>query len=349
MAIVTAIPAVFLGALLGLAGLTRFYAWRVARRHPPAGAFTAVEGVRLHYLFRPAPADADLPPLVFIHGASANLQDQAGAFDALLQDRAALLFFDRPGHGWSERGARINARPDRQARLLAGLMTKLGLSRAIIVGHSFGGAVAASFALRFPERTAGLVFLSAATHPWPGGVAWYYRLLSRPVLGSFFAHTLATPMALLRIGTAITSVFAPNPVPPRYRHRSATDLLIRPGTFRANAGDVSGLKAYLQRTSVCYPDICAPAIIITGDRDAVVYDHIHSEGLARDIAGSKLVRVRNLGHKPDYVAAPLVVGAIESLAGRQVDLEALAAQVEARIAGDGAVAPQIPESPSAPI
>src|SRR5437764_7594638 len=37
--------------------------------------------------------------------------------------------------------------------------------RAILLGHSWGGAFATAFALAFPERTAGLVLLSAVTHP----------------------------------------------------------------------------------------------------------------------------------------------------------------------------------------
>ena len=75
-------------------------------------------------------------------------------------------------------------------------------------------------------------------------------------------------------------------------------------------------------------------MVISGDRDKVVYAHIHSVGLARDIPGAELVWVHNLGHKPDWIASDLVVGAIEKVAGGDVDLEAMARTVEARIAGD---------------
>ena len=75
-------------------------------------------------------------------------------------------------------------------------------------------------------------------------------------------------------------------------------------------------------------------MIISGNRDKVVYATIHSIGLARDIAGAELVWVRNLGHKPDWIAPDLVVGAIEKVAGKVIDLPAMARTVEARIAGD---------------
>ena len=56
----------------------------------------------------------------------------------------------------------------------------------------------------------------------------------------------------------------------------------------------------------------------------IVLAHIHSDGLARDIDGARLLWVRNLGHKPDYCATELAVAAIETLAGRNHDLESLA-------------------------
>ena len=63
-----------------------------------------VGGLRMNSVFVPSGANADLPPIVFIHGASGNLRDQMHAFRPKLEGRADLLFLDRPGHGYSERG-----------------------------------------------------------------------------------------------------------------------------------------------------------------------------------------------------------------------------------------------------
>jgi hypothetical protein len=46
------------------------------------------------------------------------------------------------------------------------------------------------------------------------------------------------------------------------------------------------------------------------------------------------VWVRNLGHKPDWIAPELVVAGIENAAGGNNDLSALARRVEQRIAAD---------------
>jgi len=319
--------------LIALAGFTRTGAWLTGRRNPPVSGFADIGGVRIHHVHVPARAGADLPPVVFIHGASANLKDQMLPLRPLLEGRAEMLFFDRPGFGWSERGN--NETLAAQADTIAALLERVGIGRAIVVGHSFGGAVATAFARRHPERTLGLVFLAPATHPWPGGAtAWYYKLTAIPVIGRLFSETLAYPAGRLRIGDATACVFSPNRVPDGYVDEASIPLVLRPPAFRANARDVAQLYDYVRAAAPAYREIAAPAVVISGDRDKVVYAAIHSVGLERDIPGAELVWVRNLGHKPDWIAPDLVVGAIEKAAGRSVDLQAMAAIVESRIAGD---------------
>lgn len=321
-------------ALLALAAVSRLGAGRIARRHPPVGRFATIGGARLHHVHVPPGESADLPPVVFIHGASGNLLDQMVPARPLLEGRAEMLFLDRPGHGWSERGSG-NGDPFAQADTIAALMRHCGIAEAVVVGHSFGGAVAAAFALRHPGMTKGLVFLAAATHPWPGAqTSWYYKAAALPVVGRLFLATLVWPGGMLRLRDASAGVFAPNPMPPSYVEEAAIPLVLRPAAFGWNAHDVAGLYAHVAAAAPRYGEIAAPTVVVSGDSDNVVYEEIHSLGLARDIAGAELVWVRNLGHKPDWVAPDLVVRAIEKVAGREVDLQVAARALEARIAGD---------------
>jgi pimeloyl-ACP methyl ester carboxylesterase len=214
-------------------------------------------------------------------------------------------------------------------------MDHAGIDSAIVVGHSFGGALAATFALDHPRRVEGLVFLAAATHPWPGGAtSWYYQLTARPVVGRIFANALAYPGGILRMRQASICVFSPNPAPEAYLDDAGIALVLRPGAFRANAVDVNGLFEHVRRIAPRYREISVPTVVVSGNRDTVVYEEIHSTGLARDIPDAELVWVDNLGHKPDWIASDLVVAAIEKVAGRPRDLQALARNVEARIRGD---------------
>lgn len=326
----------FLTALVfALAGVTRTGAWLVERRNPPVGQFADIDGARIHYVHIPAAPAADLPPVVFIHGASANLKDQMLPLQPLLEGRAELLFLDRPGFGWSERGAGNNETLAAQADTIAALMDRLGIAGAVIVGHSFGGAVTTAFARKHPEKTLGLVFLAPVSHPWPGGAtAWYYKLTAMPVVGWLFSETIAYPAGMLQIGAATACVFSPNNAPQDYIEKAAIPLVLRPPAFRANARDVAQLYDYVRAASPGYRELKVPTVVISGDRDKVVYATIHSIGLERDVPGAELVWVRNLGHKPDWVAPDLVVGAIEKVAGKDIDLQAMAGMVEERIADD---------------
>jgi pimeloyl-ACP methyl ester carboxylesterase len=335
MNLIYAALAFVMALVFTLVGVTRAGSWLIERRNPPVGQFADIGGARIHYVHIPAPAGADLPPVVFIHGASANLKDQMLPLRPLLEGRAEMLFFDRPGFGWSERAPGNNETPSGQADTIAALMRHLGIEKAIIVGHSFGGAVTTAFGREHADMTLGLVFLSPATHPWPGGAtSWYYDLATIPVVGRLFAETLTYPAGTLQMADATTCVFSPNKVPDDYLAAASIPLVLRPAAFRANATDVAGLYSYAAGASPRYGEIKSPTVVISGDRDKVVYAKIHSVGLMRDIAGADLIWVHNLGHKPDWIAPDLVVGAIEKVAGKEVDLRAMARAVEARIAGD---------------
>lgn len=334
MHIAAAVIAIVAGLLLALFGLTRAGVAAIERKNPPCGDFADAGGTRMHFVHVPAPANAELPPIVFIHGASSNLRDEMLPVRPRLEGRAEMLFLDRPGHGWSGRGAH-NETPFGQARTIAALMDRLGIDRAIVVGHSFGGAIAGAFALDHPGRTAGLVFLSAASHPWPDRkTSWYYKVAALPWLGRLFAETMALPGGWLRIHAATAGVFAPNPVPEDYLGRASIELVLRPPVFRANAVDVEALYDHVVKAAARYRDIDLPTVVVSGDRDTVVYEEIHSLGLARDIPGAELVWVHNLGHKPDWIAPDLVEAAIRKAAGADVDLQGLAREVERRIAAD---------------
>ncbi|WP_234902538.1 alpha/beta fold hydrolase [Agrobacterium larrymoorei] len=294
-----------------------------------------VGGFKLNSVLVPAGKNADLPPIVFIHGASTSLYDPMYAFREPLEGRAKLLFVDRPGHGLSDIGPKENILPDAQADAIASVMQRRGIPKAIIVGHSFGGAITAAFALRHKDMVEGLVFLSPALYPWPGGISWYYDAARAPVAGLFFSTLIAPPAGLLALNAAVKGVFSPNPVPSDYVAKTKSYRALRPVAFRHNAQEVGALNGWAKTASAHYREISAPTVIIAGDTDDVVSTEIHSKHLARDINGAELIIVRNLGHKSDYVARDLAVAAIEKIGGKKRNLKAIAKSLEEKIAADG--------------
>jgi pimeloyl-ACP methyl ester carboxylesterase len=294
---------------LGVAWLERIYR--------PAGRFVPVAGGRLHVVDLAPPHVPVGPPVVLLHGASGNLEDQRLTLGHALAARRRVILIDRPGHGFSDRpGGRADASPGRQAALVAQALSELGIERAIVLGHSWSGALAAAFALDFPAHTAGLVLLSPVTHPWPGGISWYNALAATPAIGPLFARTLALPLGLLMIGNAVANVFTPQRPPPDYVRRSASRLVLRPAEFMANAQDIAVLKPFVIAQVPRYRAIAAPTVVISGDRDTIVSLDLHARAVAALIPGAKLVLLEGIGHMPQQAAAAAIVAEIDELEGR---------------------------------
>jgi pimeloyl-ACP methyl ester carboxylesterase len=306
--------AVALG-ISALALLTRLGAAAVARRHPPTGRFVDVEGGRLHVAIREAEGERR-GDVALIHGASGNLADMMAALGAPLARRGfRVIALDRPGHGWSARlGGRADASPARQALLIRRALAALGVEKATIVGHSLGAVAAASMAIDHAEVVDGLALLAPVTLPWPGGVAWYYDVASTPILGEIFTSTAALPAGWLMLERAAAGVFAPQSTPKDYAKATGVALVLRPANFRANAQDVTAVAPYVAAQGPRLAQIRTPTVIVTGDRDGVVYTHIHSDGAERLIPGARRVDLPGVGHSPHWAAPEAAADAIVSVA-----------------------------------
>jgi len=302
-------------AILGIgAAITAIGVAQLERAHRPAGRFVPVAGGRLHLVDLAPARPSDLAPVVLLHGASGNLEDQRLTLGNALAASRRVILIDRPGHGFSDRpGGKADASPGRQAALIAKALAGLGVERAVIVGHSWAGALAAALALDFPERIAALVLLAPVTHPWPGGISWYNALASTPVLGPLFARTCAFAVGSLMIASAVANVFEPQIPPPDYLRRAATRLVLRPQEFIANAQDVAALKDFVTAQAQRYAAIAAPTVIISGDHDTTVHLETHARTAARLIPGAKLIVLEGIGHMPHHVAAGSIIAAIDQL------------------------------------
>lgn len=287
-------------------------------RTPPAGPqgrLVAVKGGNLHVVLL-GEDKARAGTLLLLHGASGNLKDMQEAIGRRLSARWRVVLVDRPGHGYSDRlGGREMASPARQADAIAEALDRLGVGRTVVVGHSWSGALATSLSLDHPAHVSGMVLLSAATHPYPAGAAWYNEIAATPLVGPVFA-TLARPVAEKRLEQGVASVFRPKATPPNYIARTEAMLLLRPTEFVANAEDLVDLKKYLGQQAPRYGAIKVPTTILTADKDDIVSPEIHSRAIHRQIEGSKLVILKGVGHTPHWNAQDRVVEEIEAVARR---------------------------------
>ena len=300
----------FVAVFGGLYAYTLWFSSHTEGRFPPLGKFVEVEGTKLHYVDQ-----GDGVPVVLVHGASGNMRDFANSIlDDIAKDHRVIAF-DRPGHGWSERGPLEDVHdPAVQARLINGALKQLGVGDHVLLGHSWGGAVAMAYALNHPEDLKGLVPLAGATYPWTGGVAWYHGIVQTPIAGGFFLRTLMVPAGQQLKEPGVVGNFYPDVAPDGFSEAIGLDLLFRPGNFRNNSVDVSNLKSALVRQSQRYAEVKVPTIIIHGGGDRSVGFAIHSEPLHAAVSGSELIRLRGTGHMPHYARPDVVLDAIARLA-----------------------------------
>jgi pimeloyl-ACP methyl ester carboxylesterase len=300
--------------------ITTIGSWLIARAHPPRGRFTKVQRVPQHVL-EIGSAQGRALPIVLIHGAGCNLEDMRLALGERLASRHRVILIDRPGMGWSQRRSRAGSSPQYQAAILRGLLDELGIKRAVIVGHSWGGALAASFALDHPDRTAALALLASPLYPVPHPTTSLYALFAIPVLGWIYARTLALPIGLLFLGPAMWSAFLPQ-VPPRdYLKRSAARLLLRPAAFLANSRDMADLKRNLEPQPPRYRGFSMPVLVMSGTSDFVVAPHLHAMPFAAAVPHAKLVIIPGVGHMLHHAASERVIAEIEDLAAISYDDE----------------------------
>ena len=288
----------------------------IERAHPPRGRFIAINGLRQHVVELGADAEGptSAPPIVLIHGAGCNLEDMRAALGDRLADRHRVILIDRAGLGYSERRGRRGSAPAYQAALLRELLDRLGIARAVVVGHSWGGSLAAAFALDNPGRVAGLVLLAPPLYPLLRRMTWLYAAFATPILGWLYARMLALPLGVPFIGMALGSAFLPQWSPRAYLSRTAALLLFRPATFLANARDVADLKENLAVLAPRYPTIAAPIVIMAGTRDMVVPPRPHARAFADAVPHAKLVMLPGVGHMLHHVAAERIVAEIEAIA-----------------------------------
>jgi pimeloyl-ACP methyl ester carboxylesterase len=313
-----------MAALAILALITQAGVVILQRVYPAQGRLVEVSGAKLNILDL-GPRDATGPPIVMIHGASSNLQVMRRPLGERLAETHRVILIDRPGHGWSTRAKLNQSSPATQAGMIAEAMEKIGLGPAVVVVHSWSGALGALLALDHPERVAGLVMLAPVAYPWRGGVGWYNQVIATPIIGPLLAYTITLPLGYFLAGPGARRVFLPQPMPQDFVANTATLLLLRPREFLANVRDLVKLKTAVTEQAPRYGDIRVPTLVISGELDKTVTTEIHSRPLSNAAPDVKLIVLPNVGHMIQNAAPELVIQEIEAMIGKLAQNTALAA------------------------
>lgn len=102
------------------------------------------------------------PPILFVHGNGGSSEQWRGQLEHFRSSGRRAAAIDLPGFGRSPAPANGSFSLDSMATVIDRVVSAIGLRRFVIIGHSYGGAVVATYAARHPEKVAGVVYVDAA-------------------------------------------------------------------------------------------------------------------------------------------------------------------------------------------
>ena len=225
-------------------------------------------GLRIHYS---ESGDARGTPVVFVHG----WPDSWFSFSRvlpLLPATLRLIALDQRGFGDSDHPDSGYTIPGFAADLVA-LLDALDIDRAILVGHSYGGATALAMAVRRPAAVAAYVIVDSATYEPSRQPDAGMRLVDLPLVGVGIAETVVHRVALARLREGLDQQFPSGRAPPAFA-AFRVGLWSEPKVIRTTACETLKARAGLAAW-IFIPESLEPAKVAM----TAVY-------------GPKLVRVR---------------------------------------------------------
>jgi len=258
--------------------------------HPEHSWFTRVGGVRIHYQDA---GDEQAPTLILIHGFISSTLIWSDVFLPLAAAGFRVIALDLPGYGYSDKPADGRYTIDSQAYAVVSLMNRLEIDEATIIGASYGGAVAATIALDYPERVSRLVLVGAVTNN-DAMSKLLPRIAQLPLVGDVVTPLFLGSRYVLRKRMEDTYRRSGKPLD-EHKLAARHHLLAAADSHRAMLRTIRRWSA--NRITREAHLIHRPTLILwgEGDRHIPLSDGIR---LREAIAGARLIVFRNCGHLP---------------------------------------------------
>src|SRR6267142_322662 len=289
------------GDVVGNTPLCSSAKWKEAEQY-----FVIVESLRVHYIESGAGRT-----VVMIHGNAGSVEDFEFGVVERLSREYRVIAVDRPGHGRSDRPAGKTATVEYQAELLHQTLSHLGITQPVLVGHSWGAALALAYALKYPDEVSAMVLLAPAAYADDGGNVLLRTTIKTPILGDLsllLGKSIVGRRVLKRV---LARAFYPQAVPDNY-FKLATSSWLGRKQLKAYLEDEWALNDSLKKMSKRYSEIKIPVVIVTGDQDKIVSPKENAYRLQTAIPQSQLIELTETGHQipqthPESVHAALTL------------------------------------------
>ena len=254
--------------------------------------FVEVNGINVHY----KTWGEGEPTFILLHGFGASIFSWREVTEPLSQ-YGTVIAYDRPAFGLTERPLEWEGEspygPQAQVDIVIGLMDKLGVEKAILVGNSAGGTVSMQVALQHPDRVQALILVDAAVYAGGGAPSWSRPLLKTPQMnhvGPLIARQLqAQGDEFIKLAFHDPSKVTAD-ILEGYRKPLRAENWDKALWQLTVASEESGLVARLA-------EITMPTLVITGDDDRIVPTE-QSLRLADELPNAELKVIAQSGHLP---------------------------------------------------
>lgn len=255
------------------------------------GAWLTVGRQRLR--FQPAGRPGGLPA-VALHGGPGLDHSYLRQALAPLEGRLELFYLDLRGCGRS-RGPAHFAHFDWHAWVedVEALRAHLGLERWLVIGHSFGAALAVLHALERPHRVSGLLLCAPSLAPGrPGDPPRRATAGALAALGAAISEPAQSDAAFRRRVLAAQPAYFARPVTPAQRAAFAR-MRLRAAPFdfaKRHVLPTLDLRARLGEVAV-------PTLVVAGDQDFLLPPQ-EARALAERFPHGRLALLDGCGHFP---------------------------------------------------
>lgn len=293
---------VALAVLIGINALVTGTETKSAEVTEPGGRIVSLPGGDLEVVERGA---RDGSPIVLVHCFTCAINWWDGMAPRLAREHRVVAV-DLLGHGGSEK-PRSGYSIENQADLVAGVLGRLGVREAEVVGHSLGGPVSIALAERSPRLVNRLVIIDSIPDLSYGDVGFIGELPFKPVLG----ETLWRVKPDFAVRDGLEVAFAPGfSVPDRFVED------VKRLTYSAYKGSHDAFDDYSEEEAL--PQRAAatgkPVLALMGAEEQIASDPEAALAAYR-AAGARTKLVQAAGHSPN-VEKPALTAALVLNFGR---------------------------------
>lgn len=246
-----------------------------------------IDGHNIVYLEREAKG-ADAETIFLLHGFTAEKNNWL-RFTRYIPDQYRVIAIDWPAHGESTFLESGDYTLSTQADRLSALIEHLHLSRAHLVGNSMGGAIAANFASRYPDKVITLTLMNSGGADNPNTKSEIELAMhagENPLLVKTpedFQHIFDVSMEKPPFVPWPVSAAMANVAAERHSRFLAVFKQVHGGVTNRDYGYLRNIKA--------------PTLIMWGNKDRIL-DVGNAEMFAAELSISKTVIYDGVGHMP---------------------------------------------------